>query len=275
MDRSTISWLVSALASPDGGGVEASEHEEDDDADDEHDGDEYEDDDHDHDREDDEDRVLLNEVIGATAIYPQEQGELQFNLKPAYYNRRHDHLGFTNFELEIGATDWLQFEVSWDAPMGRGGAGVDTVAGFGDFEIETQFTWMHMGDSLVSAALVFETSFPTARPEDSDGEELEFGEGGFAYEPYVTLAIDFPGGTGQVFGNFGAELSTEEQLPLVNVGVFVVSSIVAPYPRIRLDPRRNAHHTGDGLHRWEIVGIRHRRTDRSQSTDRFASAWRR
>jgi hypothetical protein len=192
------------------------------------------------DDDDDDERVLLNEVIGAIVVYPQERGELQFNLKPGYRDRRDDHLGYANWEIEYGATDWLQFEVSWDAPMIRGGPSVDTVAGFGDLELGTQFTWMNMGRSPVSAALAFEVGFPTARPED---EELDmpvdptapepdlgpsFGEGGFVYEPYVTLAVDFPDDRGQVFTNLGAELSTEEQLPLVNVGVFVAASFVRP-----------------------------------------------
>jgi hypothetical protein len=199
----TISWLVSAMApSP-----EAEEHDQD-----QHGG--------------EHPRVLLNEVIGATSIYPQAEGELQFNLKPGYRDRRLDHLGYANLEIEYGVTDWLQFEASWDAPMGRGGAGIDTVAGFGDFELETQFTWMHMGGSLVSTAFAFETGFPTARPEDP--QALRFGEGAFTYKPYVTLAVDFPDGRGQVFANLGAKLNTLEQLPLVNVGVFVVSSIVRP-----------------------------------------------
>jgi len=206
MECLAICWLVSAAApTPEGASVDANEH--------------------DHDDEGDDDRVLLNEVIGATVVYPQEQGELQFNVKPGYRDRRDDHLGYANLELEIGATDWLQFEVAWVAPMVRGGMGVDTVAGFGDLELATQLTWMHMGGSAVSTAFVFETQFPTAWPKD---EELEFGEGGFSYEPFVTLAVDFPGRTGQVFANLGAELSTEEQLPLVNVGVFVARSIVRP-----------------------------------------------
>ncbi len=168
--------------------------------------------------------VLLNEVIGATVIYPQARGEVQINIKPGYRDRRFDHLGYYSLELEICATDWWQFEAVWDAPMVRGGAGIDTVAGIGDFELGTQFTWMHMAGSPVSGALVFETAFPTARPTP----EPNFGERVFTYRPYVTLAIDFPGRTGQVFGNFGTELNTEGQLPLINVGVFVVSSIVRP-----------------------------------------------
>lgn len=223
MNCLTILCLVSAWAPPpEGGNLDASELEDD---------------------EDDEDEgVLLNEVLGATTIYPQEQGELQFNVKPAYRDRRDDHLGYANLEIEIGATDWLQFEVAWDAAMIRGGTGVETVGGFGDFELETQFTWMHMGGSAVSAAFVFETAFPTARPETEEDEELDtpldpaasrdpgpdFGEGAITYEPYVTIAVDFPGRVGQVFANLGAELNAEEQLPLVNVGVFVVSSIVRP-----------------------------------------------
>jgi hypothetical protein len=220
MDSCTLVWLVSSLAPAEDVNPDAAEQHGEELGPTELD---------DPERGGDEHEQLLNEVIGATVIYPQEQGEIQINFKPGYRDRRTDHLGYANLEIEIGATDWWQFEVAWTAPIISGGSGVGTVAGFGDFELESQFTWMNVGDSLFSAAFRFEVEFPTARPQNVDfPRDVDFGDGSFTYEPFVTLAVDFPGTRGQVFANLGAQLSSQQQLPLVVVGAFVASSIVRP-----------------------------------------------
>lgn len=166
---------------------------------------------------------LLNEVVGAAAIYPQDAAEIQLTLTAAYQDRRTDHLGAFNYLVEVGVTDWWQFEVGWTGPLFRGGRGNPTTLGVGDLEVGTQFTWMHIGGSSFSAAAAFEIGIPLQL------EETAFSEGILEYEPFVTLAYDAPGGWLHVFTNVGFDLSAKDSQPFVNVGVIAAVSIARPY----------------------------------------------
>lgn len=167
--------------------------------------------------------LLLNEVLGATVVYPQEQGEIQLTLAPAYAHGRGRHLAHVTYATEIGVTDWLQFELEWMAPTVAAGRGSPTAVGIGDVELGGQLTWMRMRGSPWSGALALETTLPVGR-EDSD-----FSEGTVVYEPYVTLAVDPPSGRAQVFTNLGLELSSEALQPFVNAGVIGAAGITRPY----------------------------------------------
>jgi len=169
---------------------------------------------------------LLEEVVGATVVYPQDKGEIQLTLEPSYVRRRDGHLGSITHDVEIGATDWLQFELAWTAPVIRGGGGGSTAAGIGGVEIGTQLTWMRMRGSPFSGAIAFEATVPVGR----DSTEFDEGhEGQVEYEPFITFAVDPPAGRAQVFTNVGAEISAEEAQPFVNVGVIGAASLTRPH----------------------------------------------
>lgn len=174
---------------------------------------------------DDDDARLLEEVLGATVVYPQEKGEIQLNLAPSYTleRERGRHIGRVNYEVEVGVTNWLQFDVEWTAPIILGAVGGPTAVGVGDVELGTQLTWMRMRGSPWSGALAFEATVPVRR------EESDFSEGTVSYEPYITLAVDPPTGRAQVFTNLGIELSSEEAQPFLNAGVIGAASLTRPH----------------------------------------------
>jgi hypothetical protein len=176
--------------------------------------------------EEEDDAHLLEEVIGATVVFPQDEGEIQLNLAPSYTRERGRggrHIGRVGYEIEVGATDWLQFDVEWTAPTILGGAASPTAVGIGDVELGTQLTWMRMRGSPWSGALAFEATVPVSR------EESDFSEGTFTYEPYITLAVDPPAGRAQVFTNLGVEVSSEALQPFVNAGVIGAASLTRPH----------------------------------------------
>jgi hypothetical protein len=171
-----------------------------------------------------DDARLLEEVLGATVVYPQDKGEIQLNLEPSYTRGRGGrHIGRVNYEIEVGVTDWLQFDVEWTAPTILGGAAGPTAVGVGDVELGTQLTWMRMRGSPWSGALAFEATIPVSR------EESDFSEGTFVYEPYITLAVDPPTGRAQVFTNLGIEVSSEALQPFVSAGVIGAASLTRPH----------------------------------------------
>lgn len=165
-----------------------------------------------------DDEALLNEVVGASVVYPQEAGELQFNLQPAYAYQRSQHLGTLGYALELGATDWWQFEVGWTAPTIVGGQDVAVEVGVGEIELETQWTWMRIIGAPFSAAVAFEVEIPVSGDERT-----------LAYQPLLIAAVEPPTGRAMFFTNVGAELSAEEHLPVVRAGVIGAFAWLRPY----------------------------------------------
>jgi len=176
---------------------------------------------------------LLEDVFGATVVYPQEKGEIQLTLEPSYVRRRADHLGVITYDVEIGATDWLQFELAWTAPVIRGVGGGSTTLGVGGIELGTQLTWMRMRGSPFSGAIAFEATVPVGR----ESIAIESDEGAVVYEPFITFAVDPPSGRAQVFTNMGLELSAaEEPRPFLNAGVLGAAAFTRPYVVVSCSP---------------------------------------
>lgn len=172
-----------------------------------------------------DDEPLLQEIVDATLVYPQEQGEIQLTLEPSYARRRDGyHLGVLVHDVEVGATDWLQFELAWTAPLVRGGHGRPTEAGVGSLEPGAQLSWVHMRGSPFSGALAFNLDVPVGGKQ-----EQGYSEGMLVYQPFVTLAVDSTQGRAQVFTNLGAELSAQEQRPFVHAGVIGAVWIARPH----------------------------------------------
>ncbi|MEM9459889.1 MAG: hypothetical protein AAGF11_37280 [Myxococcota bacterium] len=196
--------------------------------------------------DDDDDDALLNEVVGAAAIYPQEQAEIQATLVIDYLHRRPAHEGTFSYVAEIGATDWWQFELGLTAPAIEGGPGMETEVEVDEAELGTQLTWMHMKGSPFSGALAFEVGLPLSGDDDETVE----------YEPFVTIAVDPPSGRAQVFANLGAELSGQAQSPFVRAGVIGSVSLTRPYLVVSYSPEQSYVVPGVSLilpHSWEIV----------------------
>jgi hypothetical protein len=201
--------------------------------------------------DDEDEHRLLEEVVGATVVYPQERGEIQLNLEPSYVRRREDHLGILFYEVEIGATDWLQLELGWTGPVIRGGGEVATDVGVGDLELGTQLTWMRMRGSPFSGAVAFETNIPLGRYTTT------VSEGVIEHEAFVTFAVDSPTGRAQVFTNVGAELSAEEQArPFINAGVIGAAAFTRPYLVVSYSPEAAYFVPGVSLvlpKGWEVI----------------------
>ena len=103
---------------------------------------------------------------------------------------------------------------------GNGNGAVFLVAllqqGIGDLELETQYSWMSIGDRPVHAALALAVRIPTG------DEDKDLGEGSVAVEPVAILAVNLAAlNGGQLFLNLGADIDKDQTEKLINVGAFM------------------------------------------------------
>ena len=180
------------------------------------------DDDDDPDDGDDE-SALLEEILGASLVYPQEKGELQLTLAPSFRNQDSGEQIILATVVELGFTDALQVELEWDAIVverpDEGGGDAKS----GTMEIEILYAFMNPGGAAWSTALSVGLQFPTS--------EAERGAARVDLELAGIAALDLPARLGQIFTHGGVELDLEEigeVEPFINIGAFIKLPVVTP-----------------------------------------------
>jgi hypothetical protein len=129
---------------------------------------------------------LVQEVFQTGLVYPQERGELQLSYSSRFSKGKGHSLLERTLNLEYGITDRWQIEIEWNPISRRTETGEATTRGRGDLRIGTQYSFMNMRHSNFHSAVGFEVSFPTGNVEKGLSEGL------MEYEPYFSIAKDFP-----------------------------------------------------------------------------------
>lgn len=181
-------------------------------------------------QDEDEDEALLEEILGASLVYPQEKGELQLTLAPSFRNQDTGNQIVLGTVVEIGFTDALQAELEWDAIVVDQPDEGDGDAKSGTMEIEILYAFMNPGGAPWSTALSAGLQFPTSEAEEGAAQvDLELA--GIA-------ALDLPIKLGQIFAHGGLELDLEEigeVEPFINLGAFIKLPLVTPTAVLGLD----------------------------------------
>jgi hypothetical protein len=142
---------------------------------------------------DDDDMVSTNrvrrpieELFKTDTVYPEERGELEVGLTSVY---QHNSLGNTwtvPVTLEYGLTDNWQVEAEWNGYVQRTPKGGSTVRGIGDLELNAQYSFLNVNDSLYHIAPRFGVEVPLGNVNKG------LSEGFMEYQPGVILARDIP-----------------------------------------------------------------------------------
>jgi hypothetical protein len=128
----------------------------------------------------------IQEVFQTGLVYPQQRGEVQLSYSSRFGKRKAHSSLETPINLEYGITNRWQIEIEWNPMSRRTEAGEPTTRGTGDLRIGTQYSFMNMRGSNFHSAVGFEVGFPTGSMEKGLSEGL------IEYEPYISLAKDFP-----------------------------------------------------------------------------------
>ena len=158
----------------------------------------------------------VQDLFQSILVYPQERNELQFTSSPSFRKGQDENQWLLPLAVEYGVTDAFQVGAEWLAYKHRDPEDEPSEEGVGDLELETQYSWMSIGDRPVHAALALAVRIPTG------DEDKELGEGSVAAEPVAILAVDLAAlNGGQLFFNLGAEIDKDQTEKLINVGAFM------------------------------------------------------
>jgi hypothetical protein len=127
----------------------------------------------------------LEDVFMSDLVYPQEKNEFQFTLMPQF--QKSNDFQFINipFNAEFGITDSWQIDFSLNSIQSIVPHSA-SANGIGDLQIGSKYSFMNIGNTNFHAALGFEIGIPLNKNND-------FGNKHISYEPYISLAVDFPG----------------------------------------------------------------------------------
>lgn len=128
----------------------------------------------------------LQELFLSDTVYPQEKGEFQFTLAPSFRHGRESDRWDVPVSIEYGLSDSWQVELEWAALRVRNPRHGGALAGTGDVEVGTQYSFLNIADSPFHAAARFDVQFPLG------DVNRELGEGFIEYQPSVILARDIP-----------------------------------------------------------------------------------
>lgn len=128
----------------------------------------------------------LQDVFQTELVYPQEKSEVQLSFTPAFEKNDHFKLLSLPLSLEYGLTDRWQVGLGWTAFQQRFPVLGRSVSGIGNLELSTQYSFMNIDNTNLHAAIGFEVGVPLAN------EDKGFGESDWEFEPYISLAHDFP-----------------------------------------------------------------------------------
>jgi hypothetical protein len=147
----------------------------------------------------DEPNQPLQELFQSEAVFSQGAGETQITLLPRFVQHRDGSAEVMPFGFEYGITDSWQLEADWDSYIRDNRNGLPVAQGIGDADLGTRYSWMHIDDSPVSAALGFNVNAPLAQKNPRLGEENQW-----QAQPYGVIALDIPHwDTAQMFSNIG------------------------------------------------------------------------
>lgn len=149
---------------------------------------------------------LANEYFLTSAVYPQEQGEIQLTTYPRVHFEDGHRSAFP-VAVEFGLTDRWQIEAEWVSFAVSRPDGLPGWSGSGDFELETQYSLMNVGGSSTHLALGFGVTIPAGQQEAGGTEgEVEF-------EPSISVGRDFRTGgrLSQLFGQVAMGLVSGEE----------------------------------------------------------------
>ncbi len=128
----------------------------------------------------------IQDVFQTELVYPQEKNEVQLSFFPAFrHSDNENYIGFL-IATEYGLTDNWQISFEWNTFQGIFPDFGPSVTGIGDVDIGTQYSFMNIGNSNFHAAFGLELTVPLGNAEKGLGEDQ------WEYEPYVSLALDFP-----------------------------------------------------------------------------------
>lgn len=147
----------------------------------------------------------IQELFLTEAVYPQDEGEIQLTLLPAYRNSPSRERGEIPITVEFGLTDSWQIEAGWTMLQF---ATEPTTAGIGNFELGTLYSFMDIGGTLTHAAVGFEIEAPLG------DVNRNLSDGLLEYESAFILAKDFPSLNGtQIFSQWGLNLVQRVKSP--------------------------------------------------------------
>ena len=129
----------------------------------------------------------LQDVFKSELVYPQEKNEFQFTLLPQFQKSDDFNSILMPFNAEFGITDSWQLAVGLNSFRKSFPHSGPSVNGTGELQIGSKYSFMNIGNTNFHAAFGFELSIPF-KNDNNDA-----GSGFISYEPYVSLAIDFPG----------------------------------------------------------------------------------
>ena len=141
---------------------------------------------------------LVQEFFIAETVYPQEKKELQFTLRPVYWNNEQTETVRIPLQIEYGFTNRFQVELSlpynFNYPKYQ-----QNNKGIGNTEVSFLYNLLG-GNKPFALSLSFGVGLPTANKEkltDEDGDEFE-------WEPAIIIAKQI--GSAQIHAGLAGEL---------------------------------------------------------------------
>ncbi len=128
----------------------------------------------------------LQDVFQSELVYPQEKNEFQFTLLPQFQESEDFNSFNIPFNAEFGLTDSWQIALSLNSFSRIVPHSEDSFRGVGNFQIGSKYSFMNIANTNFHAAVGFELGIPF-RNQNTDS-----GYGLISYEPFMSLAIDFP-----------------------------------------------------------------------------------
>ncbi|MBI2082858.1 MAG: hypothetical protein HYT76_04735 [Deltaproteobacteria bacterium] len=127
---------------------------------------------------------MIQEVFQTQLVYPQEAGEFQFILQPAFFEGSGRDLLLAPLKVELGLTDHWQLGFGWIAFQNRKPTVGSTTWGIGDIEINTKYSILNIGASDFHMAIGAAIEFPIA------SVRRDLSDGFIEYTPQLMMAYD-------------------------------------------------------------------------------------